>query len=169
MDSFEPSRHVARWAALLAAAGFAGVLVFQIALVAGVPWGHASWGGTHAHLTPAQRSGSGVSVIIWTTAILIVLGRTGFWARGRFEAFFYRGTWALAALSLASALPNFVSRSQWETLLFGPLALLFAILCTIIARSPVGAAQASGRSPALAASPEVSRARSRPTTKSHTQ
>lgn len=131
------SRRVTRAAAVLAAAGFAGIAVFQLALAAGAPWGHAAWGGAEAELSTAQRIGSAVAVAVWIAATLIVLGRAGFWriAGGRSAALVRRGTWVLAALSGLSALANFASQSSWERYLLGPLALVLAGLCLVVTRS----------------------------------
>jgi hypothetical protein len=148
MNLFSPSRRTTRRAAVLAATGFAGVVVFQIALVAGAPWGHAAWGGADAQLSSAQRAGSAVAVVVWTIAALVVLGRAGYWGDSRLAPFFRWGTWFFAALSAVGALLNFASQSQWENAIFGPLAVLFAILCTVVAR---GAANARRRAAASGA------------------
>jgi hypothetical protein len=139
MKLFTRSEHAARVAAVLAAIGFAGIVLFQIALAAGVPWGHAAWGGAHADLSTAQRSGSAAAVVVWAAAALIVLGRAGFWGAGRLASLFRWGTWFFVALSAVGAVLNFASQSRWENLIFGPLALLLAILCTIVARSAADA------------------------------
>jgi hypothetical protein len=98
--------------------------------------GHAAWGGEHAELSTAQRIGSAVAVIVWAAAILIVLGRAGLWARGPRLALVFRwGTWFLAAVSVLAALVNFASQSRLENFIFGPLALVLALLCTLVARA----------------------------------
>ena len=137
-----------RTAALLAAAGFVGIAVFQLALAGGAPWGHAAWGGASAELSLAQRSGSGVAVAVWVAAAVIVLGRAGFGgARAdRLASLFRWGTWILVAVSALSALANFASQSSWERYLLGPLALLLAVLCTIVARAPARRGEARTRS-----------------------
>jgi hypothetical protein len=118
-----------------AAIGFAGIAVFEIALAVGAPWGHAAWGGARAHLSTEERVGSAVAVAVWAAAALIVLGRAGLW-RARGPASLYRwGTWFLAAVSALAAVLNFASQSPWENLIFGPTALLLAILCAVVARS----------------------------------
>ena len=121
-------------AAVAAAIGFAGIAIFEVALAAGAPLGHAAWGGAHAHLSTAERISSGMAVVVWTAAALIVLGRAGLWSAGRRAALFRRGTWFLAAISAVAALMNFASHSRWENLIFGPTALVLAVLCTIVAR-----------------------------------
>ena len=45
------------------------------------------------------------------------------------------GTRFLVALLGIGALLNFASQSRWENLLLGPLSLLLAILCIVVARS----------------------------------
>ena len=55
MNVVTRSDRVARPAAVLAAIGFAGLAIFQTALAAGAPWGHAAWGGEEAQLSAAQR------------------------------------------------------------------------------------------------------------------
>jgi len=123
-------------AALLAAAGFAGIALFQIALALGAPWGHAAWGGAEAHLSTAQRIGSAVAAVVWATAGLLVLGRAGLWRPVRSARLYRWGPWFLVALLALSAIPNLASQSPWENVVLGPLSVLLAILCLIVARSP---------------------------------
>ncbi|HXV33881.1 MAG TPA: hypothetical protein VD769_07710 [Gaiellaceae bacterium] len=133
---FRSSEHAARTAAVLAAAGFLGLALFQVALTAGADWGHAAWGGANAELSGAQRIGSGVAVLVWTAAALAVLGRAGLVRSGRGPARLHRwGTWVVAAGSALGALANFASESRYENLILGPLALALALLCVVVARS----------------------------------
>jgi hypothetical protein len=104
-------------------AGFAALAAFQLLLAAGAPLGHAAWGGEHAHLTAAQRIGSGVSVLVFLVAIAII--RRGY----------HRGALALAALMTLSALANVASSSAWERFLLAPAALVLAVLCVAGTRS----------------------------------
>jgi hypothetical protein len=136
MNRYTSSRRTARRAAVLATIGFAVIAVFQLALAAGAPLGHAAWGGADAELTTGQRIGSGIAVVLWTIAALIVLGRAGYWGRRKAARVFHWGTWFFAAVTAISALPQFASESRWETFIWGPLALALAVLCTIVALSP---------------------------------
>jgi hypothetical protein len=130
------SDRVARLAAVLAAIGFTSLAVFQAALAAGAPWGHAAWGGGDAHLSAGQRVASAVAAIIYIAAALIVLGRAEIILRARSNAALYHwGTWFLAVAMAIGAVPNFASQSRWENFVFGPLALVLAALCTVVARS----------------------------------
>jgi hypothetical protein len=143
MNVVTPSDRVARTAAVLAAIGFAGLAAFQAALAAGAPWGHAAWGGDEAHLSAAQRGASAVAAVVYVAAALIVLGRVGIW-RAQPDAIVFRwGTRLLALVLLLGAVPNFASQSRWENVIFGPLALVLAGLCVLVARSA-----AAGQRPA---------------------
>ena len=133
----KPSDRAGRVAAVLAALGFLGIALFQVALAAGVDWGHAAWGGAGAELSNAQRIGSAIAVLIWVAAAVLVLGHAG--VLGNYSSrpgLFRWGTWAVAALSGVGALANFASQSRYENLILGPLALLLAILSVVVARSP---------------------------------
>ena len=143
MNRSAPTTSAGRKAAVAAAIGFAGIALFQVALAAGAPLGDAAWGGADADLSTAQRLASAAAVIVWTAAALVVLGRAGLWARGRLVPLFRWGTWSLVVVSVLAALANFASPSRWENLIFGPLALALAVLCTIVARSPIAERQAS--------------------------
>ncbi len=130
----DPTRAV-RLAAIAAALGFLCIAIFELVLAAGAPLGHAAWGGAHAHLSTGERIGSAVAVFIWASAALVVLGRADLWSAGNRALLFRRGTWLLVAVSVIAALTNFASHSRYEQLIFGPLATILAVLCTLVARS----------------------------------
>jgi hypothetical protein len=134
MNVVTRSDRVARTAAVLAAIGFAGLATFQAALAAGAPWGHAAWGGEEAHLSAAQRGASAVAAVVYVAATLIVLGRAGIWRAHPNAIVFRWGTWLLAVVMLLGAVPNFASQNRWENVIFGPLALVLAGLCGLVAR-----------------------------------
>jgi hypothetical protein len=135
MNFGAPSDRAARLAAALAAIGFVSLAVFQAALAAGAPWGHAAWGGESADLSAAQQGASAVAAVIYVAAALIVLCRAGLVWPGRGDAALVRwGTWFFAAAMLVGDLPNFASQSRWEIVVLGPLALVLAALCFVVAR-----------------------------------
>jgi hypothetical protein len=127
---------VARLAAALAAIGFASLAIFQAALAAGAPWGHAAWGGTDAHLSAGQRGASAVAAVVYVAATLIVLCRASIIWPGRSNATLVRwGTWFFAVVMAIGAVPNVASQTRWENFIFGPLALVLAALCIVVARA----------------------------------
>ena len=121
--------------ALVPAIGLASIAAFQVALALGVPWGRAAYGGTSATLQPELRVASGVATIVWLLAAAVVLGRAGYWGSARWTGSFHWGTWLVAGLLALGAAVNFASSSPWERFGWGPLALLLAVLCVILARS----------------------------------
>jgi hypothetical protein len=126
---------VAPWAGTIAAIGFASLAVFQAALAAGAPWGHAAWGGDTADLSAAQQIASAVAAVVYVAAALVVLCRAGVIWRARSDAAVFRwGTWFFAAAMAVGALPNVASRSPWESFILAPLALVLAALCLVVAR-----------------------------------
>ena len=153
MTSVAHPTRSARRAAIAAALGFLAIAMFELVLAAGAPLGHAAWGGAHAHLSAAQRIASAVAVLIWASAALVVLGRAGLWSAGKRAILFRRGTWLLVAVSTIAALTNFASHSRYEQLIFGPLAVILAALCTIVARSSTGQTCSDPSAP-IASSPQ---------------
>jgi hypothetical protein len=77
MNRFGPSRRTAHRAAVVAAIGFGVLVIFQAVLAAGAPLGEAAWGGTDPDLSTAERIASGVAVVVWTSAALLVTGNHG--------------------------------------------------------------------------------------------
>ena len=122
-------------AAIAAAAGCGAIALFQVALAAGAPLGHAAYGGAQAELTTVLRTASAGAVVVLSSAALIVLGRARLWHAARLEQVFRRGTWLFAGVLTVGALMNFASPSVWENVIMGPLALVLAILFVIVART----------------------------------
>lgn len=127
-------RPLRRLAAVAAAIGFIALAAFQLALVLGAPLGRAAWGGTYDQLPAGLRIASAFAVGLWVLAVPIVLRRGGFMISPPSEAIARWGTWILVGLLSLGALMNFASRSSWERFGWGPVALILAVLCFMIAR-----------------------------------
>jgi hypothetical protein len=125
----------AQAAGVAAAVGFLVIAVFQVALALGAPLGRAAWGGANDRLPTRLRIASGIAAVVWVLAGIIVLGRVGIEVLPLPSAVYRWGTWVLVGLLLLGALVNFASRSAWERFLWGPFALLLAVLCFLVARS----------------------------------
>jgi hypothetical protein len=121
--------------AILAAIGFLAIAAFQVALALGAPLGRAAWGGAHDRLPTRLRIGSAIAVVVWVLAALIVLARGGSPVIGLPPTVVDWGTWGLAGLSVIGAVMNFASSSPWERFGWGPLALILAALCGLLATS----------------------------------
>jgi hypothetical protein len=126
---------LAQTAAVAAAVGFLTIAAFQAALALGAPLGRAAWGGTHTQLPTGLRVASAIAFGVWTLAALIVLGRAGFHVAPLPTATLRWGTWILIGVLALGALLNFASPSNWERYLWGPITLILAGLCLLLARS----------------------------------
>ena len=124
--------------AVVAAAGFIVIGLFQIALALGAPLGDAAYGGTRTDLPASLRITSAVAAAVYGLATLIVLRRVGYRVPLISARVSRVGTWVLAGLMLLGALMNFASSSGWERFGWGPFALALAILCFPIARGDRG-------------------------------
>jgi hypothetical protein len=127
---------VVKKAAVACAVGFAGLAAFQLLLAAGAPWGEAAWGGVNTGQQPTRlRVGSAISILVYGVAAAVVLARAGFRILLVFRAVARVGSWVLVVLLTLGALANFASSSPWERFLLGPVTLVLAGLCVIVARS----------------------------------
>ena len=57
------------------------------------------------------------------------------WPARSNAALFRWGPWFFAVAMAIGAVPNFASQSRWENFIFGPLALVLAALCIVVARA----------------------------------
>lgn len=137
MEATSRTGHLARGAAIAAAAGFVAMAVYQLLLAAGAPFGEAAWGGANEGRLPANlRVGSGISILVYAAAATVVLRRAGFRVPGISRTVARVGTWVLVALMTLGTLANIASQSSWERFLLGPFTLTLAVLCYVVARSP---------------------------------
>lgn len=123
-----------RRAAVAAAAGFFAIATFQVALALGAPLGRAAWGGASVELPVGLRIASAFAVAVWVFAALVVLRRAGYRVPLVASGVSRWGTWIMIGLSMLGALLNFASPSNWERFLWGPVALILAMLCLLVAR-----------------------------------
>jgi hypothetical protein len=138
------NRALALWAAATATVGFAGLAVFQLLLAAGAPLGEAAWGGTtEGRLPTGLRVGSAISIVVYAAAAVLILRRAGVRARWPSRTVARVGSWVLVLLLTLGALANFASQSPWERFLLGPVTLLMAGLCLVVARSDEDVARTS--------------------------
>lgn len=125
--------------AVIAALIFTGVIgllvIFQLALAFGAPWGRFAWGGQHSGVLPARfRVASACSLLVYALIALLALDRADAvdivadtWSR--------IGMWIVFAyLSLGVAM-NAVSRSKPERYAMTPAALVLAVLAFLIAQN----------------------------------
>jgi hypothetical protein len=139
---------IAKNAAIAAIAVLIGLAVFQLLLAAGAPLGEAAWGGTtEGQLSTGLRAGSAISIVVYGAAAMLILRRAGFRVRWVSHAVARIGVWVLVVTLTLGALANFLSQSVWERFLLGPVTLVLAGLCLVVARSAQGAVGPASRRP----------------------
>jgi hypothetical protein len=112
------------------------LVLFQLALAFGAPWGRFAWGGRHPDTQPVPlRFASAFSVLVYGFIALLALDRTG--ALELFPAGFSRvGIWVVFAYLALGVAMNAISRSKPERYSTTPVALVLAVLALLIALSP---------------------------------
>ena len=131
------ARRALRFAAAVTATAFIVVAGCEMFWALGGSQGlSGAWGGNHDHLPVGLRVASAVAAIFLVAGAIIVLGRARYWASSDQLGILRWGTWALVAVMGLSAIANFASSSTMERFQNGPAALLLALLCLAVARSP---------------------------------
>ena len=122
-------------AALLACAIFAGLGVFQAALIGGAPLGRMAWGGQHDVLPTRLRIGSAVSLALYALFGYTALVRADMapaLVNGTVTAVF---VWGLTAYFALGVVMNGISRSRPERLIMTPVALVLSATYLVLALS----------------------------------
>lgn len=103
------------------------VVVFQVLLVFGAPWGHLTMGARHTgRLDPAGRTMAAASAVLLIAVAVAVLSAAGLgavWPRWTL--------WAAITISALSTLANAVTPSAPERRLWLPIVSLM-LLCALV-------------------------------------
>jgi hypothetical protein len=117
---------VTRVAAIIALVLFALLVVFQIALALGAPWGRAAYGGQiHGVLPTRFRVASVVAVVVWTTIALVVARRAGLpvWVPLP-DSWLPVVVWIVVGLLVIAVVMNAITPSPLERAIWLPFSLL---------------------------------------------
>lgn len=113
-----------------------GLIGFQLALVAGLPLGHAAWGGQYRVLPLRLRLGSLAAAALLGLAMWVVLARAGLVEPGPEPLTIRISTWFFGGYLLLNTLGNLVSKNVLERKVMTPLAFLLAVCFFVVARAP---------------------------------
>jgi hypothetical protein len=137
------SPSAARAAANVAAVGFTLTAGYQVLLALGVVPITMAWGGTQSVLTTRLRLASLAGALLMGLLAYVIRRRAGSHPPLAVKVL----TWVITGLLALNAAGNFASRSRGEAVLMGPLTLVLAVSCLLVAASrdasPAGAARAS--------------------------
>ncbi len=117
---------VTRVAAIAALALFALLIVFQLALAFGAPWGRAAYGGQSVGVLPIQfRVASAVAVVVWAVIALVVARRAGLpvWAPLP-VSWLPVVVWIVVGLLVIAVVMNAITPSPLERAIWLPFTLL---------------------------------------------
>jgi hypothetical protein len=120
-------------AALLYAVVSVGVVVFQVALAAGAPWGAYAMGGAFPGRFPVPlRIAALVQAALIAGMAVVVLSRAGLvlarWSGGTPWL-----VWCVVAFAAVSLLLNLITPSAGERAIWAPVALLLVASSTVVA------------------------------------
>jgi hypothetical protein len=122
-------------AALVYGAISLAVIVFQIALAAGAPWGAYAMGGAFpGQFPPELRVAAVIQAVILALLALVVLARAGValpkWSRTSRWLI-----WVVVAFSALSLVLNLITPSAGERAIWAPVALIMLVGSFIVAVS----------------------------------
>jgi len=111
------------------------VMVFQMALALGAPWGEMAMGGKFpGRLPPMLRIGAIVQILLLAFAALVVLTRAGLVLGSYFELS-RSAIWFVVALCAVSAILNTITPSKKERMLWSPVTIILVVCAIVVARS----------------------------------
>ena len=123
----------------VAAAGLLGVVIlFQVSLAAGAPWGAAAYGGRAAlddgRLPTRYRVASATTALVLTGALWLVLAASAVISAAPLsENLLGAGVWVLAGLFALNTVGNLAGRHPVERWGAGGITAVLTILCAWIA------------------------------------
>lgn len=122
---------MARYSSAIGAVLLTGLVVFQIALAAGAPWGRAAYGGTTAQPAFELRVSSVFAAILWSCVALVVLKRGGH----RVPRMLPHGAvpvamWVVVGLLSVGFVLNVITPSQLERMIWAPVTLALLVATT---------------------------------------
>lgn len=109
------------------------VIVFQLALTLGMPWGHLTMGGKFEGKLPARmRVVSALSAFILVLFGLIVATAGGLLLPEWYELA-AKAIWVVVAYCVMGVLANAVTPSKWERIIWLPVVSLMLVCSLMVA------------------------------------
>jgi hypothetical protein len=112
----------------------AGAVLFQVALLIGLPWGELAWGGAHVGTLPDHlRAASAVSALVLTMFGFIVSVRAGLILPG-WKRIAGKLVWVVVAYYGLGVIANAITPSAWERIIWLPVCIALFISSIAVAR-----------------------------------
>ena len=111
-------------AAYMFSGAIAVVVLFQFALMCGLPWGHLAMGGRYpSRFPPAMRVAAFVQALVLSSFALVALTKAGV-IFPQFYDISDTAIWVVAGISVLSLIMNLATPSKWERILWAPVAFV---------------------------------------------
>lgn len=119
--------------AILACVLFLLMIVFQVLLAIGLPYGRVAYGGKYEILPTNLRVMSLIAVGIFSFGIINVLERVNILTLFNNELLTTIVVWIFAVYLTLNTLMNVASKSQWEKRIMTPISFVIAVCCYLLA------------------------------------
>lgn len=111
------------------------IVVLQLALALGAPWGGFAMGGKYPEgFPPKMRVAALVQLLLLLFVALIVLIRAGL-VLGEYLEIARSAVWFVVALLAVSSILNIITPSKKERMVGGPIAIILLITSVLVAIS----------------------------------
>lgn len=109
------------------------VILFQLALALGMPWGSFAMGGKYpGKFPPFMRRAALFQILILAALAVIVLSKAELAYPGLYS-FANIAIWFVVGFSVLSTILNLITKSVWERRIWAPVSILMLISSTIVA------------------------------------
>jgi hypothetical protein len=125
----------ARVAANVATVGLLLAAALQLLLALGVLPVTLAWGGSQPVLTLPLRIASLIAVVVLALSTYVIRRRAGLVPRAEPSMPIKVLAWVIAVYLILNAVGNFASASAAEATLFGPISVISALACLLVAAS----------------------------------
>jgi hypothetical protein len=107
------------------------VIAFQLALAAGVPWGHLTWGGKFPGKLPQRMRGVAIFSAILLIAFAVIVETRASVILHQWQGLSQILIWIVVAYCALGTVMNVITPSKWERTIWLPVVLL-ALVCSLI-------------------------------------
>jgi hypothetical protein len=108
---------------------------FQVALVAGMPWGALTWGGRfRGRLPDRMRAVAAVSAVLLLAFALVVAIRAGMF-QPDWQPLSRTLVWGVVAYTALGVVANAITPSRWERIVWLPIVLMMLVCSILVATS----------------------------------
>ncbi|HZG74327.1 MAG TPA: hypothetical protein VEZ72_00595 [Paenibacillus sp.] len=112
------------------------VVLFQLALAAGMPWGSLAMGGKFPGTFPPAMRAAAVAQAAVLALLAVVVGSRASLLLPGWGAFSSSAVWFVVAFSAVGTVMNLITPSKRERIVWAPVTLLMLISSVLVALGP---------------------------------